>query len=610
LKTALKAPVKSLVVSPAVRAGRTMGAGLIYAFGSEEAKMRADELLARDTEVNLGLLGKYNIEAVKPGAAGLKQAAGEALEAGSYLVGGGAAPAAIKSTLGRGIVKGATAGAVSGGAFGAGTALQEDASIEEALKRGATGSLAGAAFGAAIPPAVAGATGAYRGIRGAFAGRAAQEAEKSALLRGVGGDLPPDGGGGGGGAGPGGAVPDARIAKVKLEDGKVVADPVGKEAVRQGIPEADVALIKTSGAADKIDMAEMLDIRQRLLTNKRETNRATDVVGRTFVENLAKPIENLNKEARKRLDLVAQRLAGSKIDTSSAMSQFDDALAQAGVTPGPRGTLNFKNSNFEGLRGVQQLITNVYKRAIRVARSGDALQAHRMKSYIDEIVNYGKQAEGLSGRAQAMLKEFRHNIDAILDARFLAYNKVNTQYADTIRELDKMSAAIGRKFRLGDTFSDAQAGLAMRRILSNTQSRAEILKLLDDMQRVGMKYGVKMDKDVIAQANFADVLEKMLGTEAPTSFLGQVERGVEGIGGAGADIARGRVVSGTIKAGKYLLDITRGVNQENKINALRALLKREAGQAKTGSVFGRPKGDGGVPGTLDEKVAGGFAKKG
>ena len=65
----------------------------------------------------------------------------------------------------------------------------------------------------------------------------------------------------------------------------------------------------------------------------------------------------------------------------------------------------------------------------------------------------------------------------------LPYNQVNTQFADTITQLNNMGAAIGRTFKLGDTFADAQAGLAMRRILSNTASRSEILKLLENMQK-------------------------------------------------------------------------------------------------------------------------------
>ena len=91
----------------------------------------------------------------------------------------------------------------------------------------------------------------------------------------------------------------------------------------------------------------------------------------------------------------------------------------------------------------------------------------------------------------------------------------------------------------------------------------------------------------------------MLGSEAPTSFLGQISRGAETFGSTGgieglqqvgstaSEFARGNVVRGTIKAGAHMIDVLRGVNQENKIKALRALLKSEG--AKKVSNFGRPK---------------------
>lgn len=369
-------------------------------------------------------------------------------------------------------------------------------------------------------------------------------------------------------------TPDARIATKILQDGKIVVDKQARELIRQGVSEADVALIKSGSALDRRKMLKMLEIRQRQLTNKRVMDRATDVVGNTFIEDVAKPIEELNKKAAAKLNIVARGLSGKKVDTMPAILQFTNDLENSGIKLTKRGELNYSNSDFEGLKPVQDLINNVWKRARRIAKSGDAHEAHRLKTYIDEIVGYGKASEGLSGRAEGILKSVRHNIDSVLDSRFKSYNQVNTQFSDTINELEKMATAIGKRFKPGTSFADTQAGLAMRRILSNTQSRTDILQMLDGMQSVGKKYGIKYKNDVITQANFADVLEKALGSEAPTSFLGQGERFVQGAG-ALSDLGQGHPVRASIKAGKYIFDVTRGINQENKINALRNLLKRQ-----------------------------------
>ena len=141
--------------------------------------------------------------------------------------------------------------------------------------------------------------GALKKGAGMFAERGARKAEELRLLK---GELPPPPPGAppaGPSTPPTGPIAGARIATKTLdESGKVVVtDKSWKEAVRQGIPEADVALIKAGTAGDKAKMSKMLDIRQSQLTNKRVTDRATDVVGDTFVEKIAKPIEKLNKEA-------------------------------------------------------------------------------------------------------------------------------------------------------------------------------------------------------------------------------------------------------------------------------------------------------------------------
>lgn len=573
----IKGFVKSIVSAPLTIAARPLQLGARVLGASEED---VDKFSKEK-------LGGFVAPLPKSGSDVLKDV-GRGIETVSLGLGGGvvkdAAGNIIKQTAKQALKQGIKEGAIAGGTYGFGSSLERkgsDVTAGDIIKDTAIG----AGTGAAVPIAFAGAGKVINKVRGGLASRATQQADELALLKG--GKLPPDGGGS-----AGGAIPDARVATKTLSpEGKVVTDKVAKEAVRQGIPEADVALIKTGNATDKAKMARMLDIRQSQLTNKRVTDRATDVVGDTFVERIAKPLATKNKQAAQQLNEVAKGLAGKKVNPTEAIVSFSSDLENAGIKVSKGGKLNFKGSDFEGIPSAQNAIQNVWSRALRIAKNGDALQLHRAKSYIDEIVSYGKSAEGLSGRAERILKGFRHNADAVLDTKFPAYNKVNTVFAETIGELDKISQAMGRKFRIGDNFADARAGVTLRRILSNTQSRADILQLLESAQKVAQKHGAKIDEDIITQANFADILEKMLGSEAPTSFLGQVERGMvnaEQAVSAGADLAQGNLIRGTIKAGKYAIDVTRGINQENKINALKELLKYTDDVAKK-SNFGTKK---------------------
>ncbi|MBI5732635.1 hypothetical protein HY967_01605 [Candidatus Jorgensenbacteria bacterium] len=175
LTSLFKAPIKSLLVKPIQRTAEALVAAPTYAFGSEEQKKAMDIELAKAHEINLNIpgtnfgLGKYNIEAPTSG----KQVAGEALEAGAYLVPGGKAAGLVKPTLKTLVKEGVKVGATSGGAFGAGTALQQGADVGETLKQAGTGAVVGGIAGGLIPPAVVGAgkvagkvTGAGRAIFG------------------------------------------------------------------------------------------------------------------------------------------------------------------------------------------------------------------------------------------------------------------------------------------------------------------------------------------------------------------------------------------------------------------------------------------------------------
>ena len=473
-----------------------------------------------------------------------------------------------KPTVTQRAIAGAKTGAGYGAGYGAGGALAEEKSAGDVLKSTLLGGATGAAIGAATPVIASGLKKATSVFGKRSAEKAAQAAEQTTLLEGT--------------------APDARVATKTLEAGKVVTDKTAKELVRQGVPEADVAMLNKFSAKDSEKALKMLRTRVAQKTNARMTERASDVPGKTFIESIVKPLQQQNKKAAQDLDMVARRLVGKKVDALPSLERFSKDLDSAGIRLKSDGkTLNFKGSDFEGIKGAQTAIKNVWQRAVRVVRNGDAMEAHRVKRYIDEIVDYGKNVEGLSGRAQNLLKGFRKSIDTALDTKFPAYNKANTVYAETITELNKIGEAMGRKFKAGDSFADAKAGVVLRRLFSNTQSRGQLLQVLESSQNVAKKYGAKIDEDVVAQAKLADTLERIFGSEAPTSMQGIGEKVFEHgqrIVGAGADALRGNWMGAVAKGAKHTYDVTRGLNEENLIKALQDILARNA---KKASNFGK-----------------------
>ena len=63
-----------------------------------------------------------------------------------------------------------------------------------------------------------------------------------------------------------------------------------------------------------------------------------------------------------------------------------------------------------------------------------------------------------------------------------------------------------------------------------------MLQALDNAQNILENLGISGGRDIISQAKFADVLETFFGSEAPSSFLGGLEKAAPVVAG-GAQVA-------------------------------------------------------------------------
>lgn len=169
LETLIRDPLETLLVKPADRFAETIGRTGIL---GQDIKRGYEEMA--DKGENRNLFG-FDVDAQRGfGQGGAKQIAGEGLKTLSYLYAGGAAPAAVKTTLGGAAKEGAirlgTTGALTGGAYGAGEEMtQEDSTLGSILGGGAggaaLGAITGGALGAAAPAVVKAISPAQRAIK-------------------------------------------------------------------------------------------------------------------------------------------------------------------------------------------------------------------------------------------------------------------------------------------------------------------------------------------------------------------------------------------------------------------------------------------------------------
>ena len=196
-----------------------------------------------------------------------------------------------------------------------------------------------------------------------------------------------------------------------------------------------------------------------------------------------------------------------------------------------------------------------------------------MKRFIDEVVTYGKQGEGLSGKTERILKQLRRDLDSTLDDAFPEYNRVNTTYADTVGSLDALQDVAGKKMDLFGKNADKATGTLLRRLMSNAQSRVNLVDAVDSLESIAKKYGGEFTDDISTQMLFADELDNVFGSVARTSFAGETAKGIR----KGAEVVTGQrtVVGAALEAGAAGVEKLRGINEKNAFKSITELLKRD-----------------------------------
>jgi len=370
------------------------------------------------------------------------------------------------------------------------------------------------------------------------------------------------------------AAPQKSLALYTAEGAsKVKGDAVAKEAVRQGFDQGVIAAVKGATRLDRRKMADMVKIMQKGKENAlfAAKNRPSDIAGSSLLERV-NHVKKVNRNAGKRLDEVAKSLKGQQVDSSVPIKNFMDNLEDMGVTIDKQLQPVFKGSDIEGALAPEKAIRNMVKRLTsgKPGSMPDAYELHRMKRFIDETVTYGKAGEGLAGKTERILKQLRADLDSTLDSKFHRYNKVNTQYSDTVGALDELQGVAGKKMDLFGPNADKATGTLLRRLMSNAQSRVNLVDAVDVLESTAKKYGGRFNDDISTQMLFADELDSVFGAVAKTSLQGDVVKGVKtgvehAAGGRGAIGAALDVVSVGSKK-------VRGINEEQAFKTIRSLL--------------------------------------
>jgi hypothetical protein len=371
------------------------------------------------------------------------------------------------------------------------------------------------------------------------------------------------------------AIPsDKELAGYRVgPKGKVEKDVFVKPLEKYGFDRSAMPTIRAADPVDKEKMLKMLSIKRQGMVNDkfRLRNRPSDVLGDSLLDRY-KYISDVNQKAGKAVNKAAEALKGKQVNFETEINTFVKSMNDMGVKlkqEGGRIVPDFDMSDIEGLTGAEKAVSKVIKR-MNSGQPGvmpDAYELHRLKKYIDNVVSYGKTSDGMVGNVERVLKQLRRDIDGVLDSNFENYNTANTIYSDTINAIDSLQDVAGKKIDLSGPSADKAVGTLLRRLSSNAQSRTTLLDAMDVTEEIAKKYGAKFADDIDSQAVFVNQLEKVFGSDADTSFMGQVTSAV-------ADVEKSNLgkVKSVAKAAK---DRVLGKDEEKAFDLLKEYLESE-----------------------------------
>lgn len=369
--------------------------------------------------------------------------------------------------------------------------------------------------------------------------------------------------------------------KFRLSGTQVVPDNQASEALKQGWKDGTVASIKAATDKDRTAMTKMLNVfKMGEKSDKfRAMNRPADILGDT-VQSRVDFLANSNQQAGKAIDRIAQsRLRGQSVDYDPAINSFINDLSSIGVKVemDQNGVAKaiLQGSDIQGDKAAQRILNSVLER-LSTSNAPDAYGVHTAKRFIDTQVSYGKKnmANPLTSQAERTLKTLRRNLNQSLGEKFPVYKAANDKYADTITALDGLQKSAGTQIDFDSPNANKALGTAMRKLTSNYGTRANLIDSLDQANQVSIKYGMKVEDDVVNQLIFVNELDRMFGAAADTSLKGQMSQALE----TGVDIARGNVASRAFNLLAEKAENLRGINKENAIKAMEEILKRKANQ--------------------------------
>jgi len=351
----------------------------------------------------------------------------------------------------------------------------------------------------------------------------------------------------------------------KLSDGVVERESkLIKSAEKQGVTDGIAPLMIHSSKIDKIKMMEMMNKRQGAMSDPKlkATLRPSDVPAQTFMKQI-EFAKNSHVRAGTTLDRVASRGRDSKINATTYTDNIKSQLNEMGVTVDARGTPNFKGSQIDGDHADMKLIVNILKKT-SANKNPPSFVVHDIRKLADKNIAKGSS---LATGTRTLLQKLSNDTTDSLVSKMPEYKKANDNFNETKHSLDLVNNGLGKNIDFLYQGAGKETGAILRDKMSTMKGRSDMFYAIEAIGDVNKKYGSHAEGDTLTQSLFADELDKSFtpGKAKGRAFEFGVEDAIDikltgGMGTAG-------------KVAKGAMHTARGINVDNKIKALKNILR-------------------------------------
>ena len=362
----------------------------------------------------------------------------------------------------------------------------------------------------------------------------------------------------------------------------VVRDSEAAEVIRQGFEPKTLQMIKQASPADKKRMLDMINLRQKGLTNLRSEQQdgPAKVVGEEFQKGAVKIKTDL-KKAGKEVNRASLNLKGKAIPGAVNVGEnFRLSLKDIlNVDFDPQtGARNYNNSTIQMTKGLQTVLDNIISKVSGWEKKGDkivfnpdfklddAFDLHILKRAISELVNYEKQKDGVTGATESVIKDLRRDIDTYLDNLDVEYDQANQRFSALKDANDSMMEVIGKKTNVESAYVSDRLANITRRLASRQINVDKLREAIDEMQSLG----AFQDTDLLTIMLFAEKMDDALGQPSKmNSFLASTQRAIQG-----AATNQNATVA-AMDIAKSGIDAVRGINETSLLESTKKLLLRD-----------------------------------